>query len=265
MKFIFILLFSTLVFAQTYIQGPALIQVPTTTVSAAGTTTLTNASQTNQQVTGSTTQTIVLPDATTLQKGRQFYIMNRSTGILTVNFNGGSLAKSMAGNSEAVFIVINNASSIGTWDISVPVNQSLTNATGILPILNGGTNNSAFTSGSVLFYDGTKVDESNSKFFWDDTNSRLGIGTSAPGTDLHIQANAVAAVRIETASNTATTAPNIGFRRARGTIGAETLVNTNDLLGTVGFSGYNGSAYPTNSPATIFALATENLLLLERM
>lgn len=112
------LLFATSVAAQTYIQGPALIQTPTTTATAAGTTTLTNASQTNQQFTGSTTQTVVLPSATTLPKGRAFYVSNRSSGTVTVNFNGGSLAKSMPGGSETLFIVENNASSAGTWDVS---------------------------------------------------------------------------------------------------------------------------------------------------
>lgn len=108
--------------AQTFIQGVALVQTPTTTVTAAGTTTLTAASQTNQEFTGVTTQTVVLPDTTTLQKGRQFYIMNRSTGAVTVNFNGGTQAAILppgtVTGSQAVFLVINNSTAIGTWDVS---------------------------------------------------------------------------------------------------------------------------------------------------
>lgn len=104
--------------AQTYIKGNNLIEVPTTTATAAGTTTLTAASQTNQQFTGATTQTVVLPDATTLPVGRRFFISNRSSGVVTVNYNGGSNAQTMAAATETVFILISKATAAGTWDIS---------------------------------------------------------------------------------------------------------------------------------------------------
>ena len=63
----------------------------TTTATAAGTTTLTSASNHYQRFTGSTTQTIVLPVTSTLTTGITYAIENTSTGNLTVNSSGGNL------------------------------------------------------------------------------------------------------------------------------------------------------------------------------
>jgi hypothetical protein len=63
----------------------------TTTATAAGTTTLTSASNYYQRFTGSTTQTVVLPVTSTLVAGVAYEIENASTGNLTVNSSGGNL------------------------------------------------------------------------------------------------------------------------------------------------------------------------------
>ena len=45
------------------------------------------------------------------------------------------------------------------------------------------------TSGSIPFGDGTaSLQQDNSRFFWDNTNKRMGIGTNAPQAGLHITA-----------------------------------------------------------------------------
>jgi hypothetical protein len=56
----------------------------TTTATAAGTTTLTSASTTYQEFTGTTTQTVVLPDTSTLAVGWTFEFINSSTGSVTI-------------------------------------------------------------------------------------------------------------------------------------------------------------------------------------
>lgn len=62
-----------------------------------------------------------------------------------------------------------------------------TDVLGILPISNGGTNNSsAFTTGSVVFSDGTKLTQNNAKLYWDNTNNRLGIGNVTPTVALDV-------------------------------------------------------------------------------
>lgn len=88
-----------------------------TTATAAGTTTLTNTSNPIQYFTGSTTQTVVLPNATTLHNGEEFYITNRSTGLVTINANGGGLLKIMSANTTEYFILQDNTTSAGSWDL----------------------------------------------------------------------------------------------------------------------------------------------------
>jgi len=62
----------------------------TSTVTAAGTTTLTNASSYFQLFTGSTTQTVVLPVTSTLQTGWTFLICNNSAAVVTVRSSSGT-------------------------------------------------------------------------------------------------------------------------------------------------------------------------------
>jgi hypothetical protein len=93
-----------------------LIEDTTTIATAGATTTLTVSSDRNQQFTGSSTQTLVLPNATTLLVGHQFYVMNRSSGAVTVNMNGGSLLQTMAASTFALFTLISNGTAAGTWD-----------------------------------------------------------------------------------------------------------------------------------------------------
>jgi hypothetical protein len=87
------------------------------TIATAGTTTtLTVASAKTEQFTGSSTQTCVLPNATTLTVGHSFIIINRSSGVVTLNMNGGSLLQSMASSSVCIVTLINNGTAAGTWD-----------------------------------------------------------------------------------------------------------------------------------------------------
>lgn len=69
-------------------------------------------------------------------------------------------------------------------------NVSLTTqVTGTLPVANGGTGTAtAFTTGSVVFAGASGVySQSNANFFWDNTNARLGLGTTGPSQRLHVR------------------------------------------------------------------------------
>ena len=80
--------------------GPNLIQGYTTTVTAGATTTLTAASTHLQFFTGSTTQTCQLPVVVTMKLGMQFYIINNSTGIVTVTSSGGNTLTAMVSGTR---------------------------------------------------------------------------------------------------------------------------------------------------------------------
>jgi hypothetical protein len=88
----------------------------TSTVSAAGTTVLTAASSFTQVLTGTTTQTYQLPDATTLVNGASFQFNNNSTGALSVVNNGSSpVATVPAGGATQLFLTSTSTAN-GTWD-----------------------------------------------------------------------------------------------------------------------------------------------------
>jgi len=65
---------------------------------------------------------------------------------------------------------------------------------GTLGVAGGGTGSSTtFTSGSVVFAGASGVyTQDNANFFWDDTNNRLGIGTTGPAQALHVVGAATA-------------------------------------------------------------------------
>ena len=119
----------------------SMIQGFLATATAAGTTTLTVASAGIQQFTGSTTQTVVLPVTSTLVTGRQFTIINSSSGTVTVNSSGGNLVQTVvAGSSVLVTCVLNSGTTAASWETSYNV--------GVFPLTvpNGGTGVSSVTT-----------------------------------------------------------------------------------------------------------------------
>lgn len=110
-----------------------LVERVTSTATAAGTTTLTVSSARYQRFTGSTTQAVVLPDATTLRTGITFTILNESSGIVTVQYNDASTAVALTGGQAADLFLASNGSTNGTWNIKRPATltstETLTNKT----------------------------------------------------------------------------------------------------------------------------------------
>lgn len=113
----------------------------TTTATAAGTTTLTSASNYKQYFTGSTTQTIVLPVVTTLTLGHTFEIHNNSSGSLTVNSSGSNLVGTVQANTTATCTcILVTGTTAASWDFDV------TGFTSALPTTRGGTGLTALGS-----------------------------------------------------------------------------------------------------------------------
>jgi len=124
----------------------------TSTVTAAGTTTLTATSTRYQVFTGSTTQSLKLPDATTLSVGFEFEVNNNSSGIVTIKDNGSNTLYSAASGSYAILLLKDASTANGSWDVHwlAPSNASLGNngwtISGTLQVtsnvtLSGSTNN----------------------------------------------------------------------------------------------------------------------------
>lgn len=89
----------------------------TTTATAAGTTTLTVASTIQQFFTGTTTQTVVLPVASTMTLGMRYEISNASTDIVTVNSSGGNAVIAIpAGSSAIVTCILTSGTTAASWD-----------------------------------------------------------------------------------------------------------------------------------------------------
>ncbi len=93
-----------------------------TTVTSAGTTTLTVASPSEQFFTGTTTETVLMPVVSTLTLGQKYFIVNKSTDVVTVNSSGGGLLVLMGANTFAIItcIAITGTGS-SSWSVSYSV------------------------------------------------------------------------------------------------------------------------------------------------
>ncbi|MDP3785062.1 MAG: hypothetical protein Q8R12_03230, partial [bacterium] len=56
--------------------------------------------------------------------------------------------------------------------------------TGTLTVARGGTGTTTAVSGGIFFHDGTTFVQDSANLFWDDSNNRLGIGTTSPAESL---------------------------------------------------------------------------------
>lgn len=128
----------------------------TSTVSNAGSITLTKDSNQVQVITGTSTETFVLPDATTLNPGAYFLFNNNSSGgSITVNANGGGNICTVARGAWVEAILLTNSIPAGTWDYHAYLpsgatfgNTGLTFSGGTVSFANG--NFSAITNQVTL-------------------------------------------------------------------------------------------------------------------
>lgn len=116
-----------------------------TTATAAGTTTLTVSSVSQQYFTGATTQTVVLPVTSTLVLGQQYIIVNNSTGNVTVQSSGANNIQVMTSNTRlTVTCILTSGTTAASWDseyilqnpvgteVSFAANITTTSATDVL-------------------------------------------------------------------------------------------------------------------------------------
>jgi hypothetical protein len=122
-----------------------LIEGYVTTVTAAGTTTLTANSVYQQYFTGTTTQIVVLPVASTMILGQSFQFINNSTGLVTVQSSGANSIQVMAAGSQLIVTCILTS---GTDATSWAANYTLVTSAGYTSI---NPTVQKFTSGSGTY------------------------------------------------------------------------------------------------------------------
>lgn len=126
-----------------------------------------------------------------------------SDPVITLN-NGG--AASSAGGSGieveeggSITAYIEIAAARNGWTFKAPTNaftatlltsSLLANRSYTLPDVSGTLATGTGANGNVAFWTGANTLSANSNFFWDNTNSRLGLGNGAPSDTLHVTGTA---------------------------------------------------------------------------
>ncbi len=91
----------------------------TTTVTSAGTLTLTNLSNEQEYFTGSTTHTVVLPVASTMTLGQSYDFVNLSSGVVTIQSSGTNTVQAMSGGTQAIITcILTSGTSAASWSVA---------------------------------------------------------------------------------------------------------------------------------------------------
>lgn len=102
-----------------------------------------------------------------------------NTGDQT-NIPGNAETVTTNANLTGIVTSLGNATSIADAALSIA------KISGLMAALDAKFTLPSLTAGSVLFSNGSTIEQDNANLFWDDTNNRLGIGIAAPTQALHV-------------------------------------------------------------------------------
>jgi hypothetical protein len=210
-----------------------------TTATAAGTTTLTNASNNQQLFTGTTTQTVTMPVASTMTVGTRYLIENNSTGVVTVQSSGANTIVAIPSNmSVKVTSILSSGTTAASWDYEYVGFNAITGTgsavfattpTITTPVITQGTSTPSFTSNAY-----TVVSGDAGQFLLASNSSTAGtvnIPTDATyafpnGTQIHIQQTGSGQLTIQATTSGTTTVVSNGAASASPKIRAQYSVAT---------------------------------------
>jgi hypothetical protein len=129
---------------------------PLEIVASASVTSLDFNSNSKIRITGTTTHTIKLPNSLKLLEGKEYRVINKSTGTVGITDNTGTSIFTVASNSEIYFQLVDNTTIAGTWEqlntASAGGSTAITNTYNIT--------GHGFTSadiGKAVYYNGTNL------------------------------------------------------------------------------------------------------------
>ncbi len=129
-----------------------------TTATAGATTTLTVSSAQNQEFTGTLAQTLVVPVTSTLIAGQQYYIINNSSGVVTVQSSGANTIQAMDANTSLFLTVVDTAvTTAAGWESAYIADTGLAGAVLLSPSGDQTitTGNLSLTTGTLIASSGT--------------------------------------------------------------------------------------------------------------
>jgi len=160
-----------------------------------------------------------------------------STGLTALNGLTAQVQNLAVGTSGTDFAI---SSATDTHTFNLPT-ASATNRGALSSTdwsaFNGKFTLPALTSGSVLFSNGSTIAQDNANLFWDDTNNRLGIGTTSPQARLDVRAQGALSTDIAFRVRNSADSANLIDVRGNGNVG----------IGNKTFSTYSsGGATPND-------------------
>ena len=243
-------------------------QTNTNITAAAGTTTLTAASSYSQTLVGTGTQTIKMPDATTLTTGVAFEFNNNATGTLTLTDYANATIATVTSGGAIELVLLANGTVAGTWDVHGYLPENVTWGTNALNLGStvisggtwqggtiqtgyGGTGLTSYTSGGAVYANSTTTLTSGT------------LPASAGGTGLtSFTANGVV---YATSTSALTTGSALTFDGTNLAIGTGTFSTIGGQLATLSLGGTNttvsgGIAYQVNGTVKAYHYVENNVL-----
>lgn len=176
-------------------------------------------------------------------------ITGNSTSIVGILKNSGVTAGTY-GNASAVGQAVVSAKGLITsmTNISIAIDAAQL-VTGILAIARGGTGKTSWTNGSVVYYDGTTLNENNNQLYYNQTDGRICIGmngdcTDSPGSRTLVFGDYDSYQQNDSGQYTNASYAGYSISTSRNTSKFPLASQNNDPIGGLKWYAYNGTDYP---------------------